>query len=224
MTPAAARRLGLLAAAVVRIWKRLYRTEVLGWEPVEEVKRQGTPIVFCLWHGSLFAPILHHANEGVVTMASRSADGEVITRMLETMNFRVARGSTGKGGGAALDEMVRIMAEEGRNGALTVDGPRGPVRTCLPGAVKLARATGAVIVPIGCESKRGRRLASWDRFHVPLPFDRVFVTHGRPFPLDPSWSDEECALRIAAAIDAAEDEAMRLAGRERPVYPPPKRR
>lgn len=219
MSPTSAKALGWLAALVVRVWFRLYRVVVVGWEPIAAEIGRGRLYAFALWHGTLFAPILHHRNVRAVTMASRSADGQVITTMLETFRYRVARGSTRKGGLKALDEMVEIMKSDRMHGALTVDGPRGPARVCQSGIVRLARETGAFILPLGCASRKNRRLRSWDRFHVPLPFDKVWVVHGEPFPLDPAWSEDEACRRIGEAIEAANREAERLAGITLPAAP-----
>jgi lysophospholipid acyltransferase (LPLAT)-like uncharacterized protein len=214
MSPSTARLVGRFASVVVRIWRALYRSRPTGYERVEQLRAEGKQFAFSLWHGTLFAPILHHAGIGAVTMASRSTDGEIITAMLGPLGYVVARGSTGrgKGGGQALEEMVEIMRNDRRDGALTVDGPRGPAHVVQPGVVRLARATGAWILPLGCASRRQRHLRSWDRFALPNLFDVVEVVHGEPFPVDESWSEEEACRRIAEAISSANREARKRAG------------
>ena len=212
MGPTTAKILGKIAGVILRIYPRFYRTTSIGWEKIEEKRREKIPLVFVLWHGELLPPILHHRTEGIVTMASRSKDGEIITAMLDTIDYRVARGSTGKGGRRALDEMAEIMTAESRDAALTVDGPRGPARIVQPGAIWLAQTTGGWIVPVGSASRRGKRFRSWDRFLIPIPFDRVFVVHGEPFPLDAKWSEEEACRIVAESIECMSREAAGMAG------------
>ncbi len=217
MRPVTARFLGRIAGILLRIYFRLYRTDSIGWDRVLEKRREGFTIVFALWHGELLTPIVLHRGEGVVTMASRSTDGEVITAMLHSINYRVSRGSTKKGGRKALEEMAEIMGTERRDGALTVDGPRGPAHVVQKGVVRLAIDTGSWIVPIGTATVKNRRLRSWDRFLVPLPFDRASVVHGEPFLLDPECDVDEACARIATAIEISTLEAERLVGRGRPA-------
>jgi lysophospholipid acyltransferase (LPLAT)-like uncharacterized protein len=164
----------------------------------------------------MFLPIQAHRNQGIVTMASQSEDGEIIARWLERNGYRVVRGSTSRGGGEALRQMVR-QVRSGRHAALTVDGPQGPPRVVQPGVVELARLTGAWILPITYASARPRFLASWDRYLVPKPLSRNLISYGETFPIPEEMSGEDAASRIGAAIDAATREADAAAG----VTPPP---
>src|SRR5499427_5046185 len=151
----------------------------------------------CLW---MLLPIQRHRRQGIVTMASRSKDGEIIALWLERNGYVVVRGSTTRGGGEALRQMVRHV-RSGRHAALTVDGPQGPPRKVRPGIVELARLTGGWILPITSSCSRPRFLASWDRYLLPLPFSRGVVAYGEPFPIPPELSDEQAADRIAEALD-----------------------
>jgi hypothetical protein len=149
-------------------------------------------------------------------MASRSKDGEIIALWLARNGYVAARGSTTRGGGTALMEML-VEMRTGRPGALTVDGPKGPPRVVQPGILRLVRETGAWILPISGASSRPRFLQSWDRFLVPGPFSRNVVTYGEPFDLPASMSDEEASRRLAEALDAATRAADEAVG----VVPPP---
>lgn len=176
-----------------------------------ELKARGVPILFALWHGRMFLSIQAHRHEGIVTMASRSKDGELIAGWLERNGYTVVRGSSTRGGSEALREMVRRV-RAGATAALTVDGPTGPPRVVQPGIVSLARLTGAWILPITFSSDRPRFLASWDRYLTALPFSKNVVLYGEPFPIDEGTSDEEAQARIGRALDQATAEADGLAG------------
>ncbi|MCA1581780.1 MAG: lysophospholipid acyltransferase family protein [Acidobacteria bacterium] len=205
--PALSRLLG----AAVRAYRGTLSVEFLRRDRYLSLQERGVPILFALWHGRMFLSIQAHRNEDIVTMASRSKDGEIIALWLERNGYRVARGSSSRAGGAALREMVREV-RRGRHAALTVDGPRGPARVVQPGAVALARLTGAWILPISFSSSRPRFLSSWDRYLLPLPLSRNVVAYGDPFPIPRELSDEEAAARIAAALDAVTAEADAAAG------------
>jgi lysophospholipid acyltransferase (LPLAT)-like uncharacterized protein len=190
--------------------------EELHAERHRDLRARGVPFAFALWHGRMVLPILVHRHEGVVTMASRSKDGEIIALWLSRNGYVPARGSTTRGGGAALLEMLQEM-RTGRPGALTVDGPKGPPRVVQPGIVRLVREAGAWVLPISGASSRPRFLRSWDRYLVPLPFSRNVVTYGEPFLLPDSLPDDEASRRIGEALDAATREADLAVG----VPPPP---
>lgn len=159
----------------------------------------------------MFLSIQAHRHEGIVTMASRSKDGEIIAGWLESNGYSVVRGSSTRGGSQALREMV-LRVRSGRAAALTVDGPTGPPRRVQPGIVQLARLTGGWILPITYSSRRPHFLSSWDRYLLPRPFSRNVVVYGEPFPIDSGVSDREAQRRIAASLDDVTHEADRTTG------------
>ena len=206
-----ARLVSRLAGAVLSLHRATLKTRRVHFDRYIALKARGVPILFALWHGRMFLSIQAHRHEGIVTMASRSKDGEIIAQWLERNGYEVVRGSSTRGGSEALREMVRRV-RSGKTAALTVDGPTGPARVVQPGIVHLARLTGGWILPITFSSDRPRFLHSWDRYLTPLPFSKNVVLYGEPFPVDATASDEEAGSRIAAALDRATAEADGLAG------------
>ena len=212
----ASRALSPLVGGAVAIHRATLRVERLHFERYLELKSRGVPILFALWHGRMYLSIQAHRKEGIATMASRSEDGEVITRWLVRNGYRVVRGSTTRGGSSALKELVREV-RAGRAGALTVDGPKGPARVVQPGIVQLARLTGGWVLPITYSSARPRFLQSWDRYLLPKPFSRTVVLYGKGFPIPRELPEEDAVSRIAAALDAITREGDEAMG----VTPPP---
>lgn len=213
MTPS--RILSRLAGALLFLHRATLRVERLHFDRYLALKARGVPILFALWHGRMFLSIQAHRREGIVTMASRSEDGEIIAGWLERNGYSVVRGSTTRGGSEALREMVRRI-RSGRSGALTVDGPTGPPREVQPGIVQLARMTGGWILPITSSSRRPRFLRSWDRYLLPMPFSKNVVLYGEPFPIEADVTDPAAQARIAKALDDSTREADGAAG----VVPP----
>ena len=203
--------LSRLLGAAIALHHATLKVEQLHQERYLGMKERRVPILFALWHGRMYLSIQAHRGQGIVTMASQSKDGELITEWLERNGYVVVRGSTTRGGGQALREMVR-QVRSGRNAALTVDGPKGPARVVQPGVVQLARLTGAWVLPITSSSSRPRFLASWDRYLLPGPFSRNVVGYGEPFALPDDGSDEAAIARIASALDVATAEADAAAG------------
>jgi len=202
-------------SALLRGLALTWRTEAVHAELYERLKASGDPMVFALWHGRMLLPIWRHRGEGIATMASKSADGEVIARWLAKHGYLPVRGSTNKGGARGIVQLSRHM-EQGHAAALTVDGPKGPPRLVQEGIITLARRAGAWILPVSAGASRPRFLRSWDRYLVPKSFSRNLVVYGEPLRVGNETNAEACG-RIRDGIDAVTAEADRLAG----IVPPP---
>jgi lysophospholipid acyltransferase (LPLAT)-like uncharacterized protein len=195
-----------LLGTSVALLRPTLRVEQLHSERYLDLQASRIPIIFSLWHGRMFLPIEVHRRQGIVTMASQSVDGDIVTYWLENNGYLVVRGSTAQGGSAALRGMVRHV-RSGHDVALTVDGPKGPARVVQPGVVRLARLTGACILPVSSSSSWPLFLASWDRYLVPKPFSRNFVAYGEPISIGDNISDETALSKIRTAIEVATREA-----------------
>jgi lysophospholipid acyltransferase (LPLAT)-like uncharacterized protein len=104
-------------------------------------------------------------------LLSRHRDAEVLSYIAYHMGFDFVRGSTNRGGVAAL----RQLLDKSRHMhlAITPDGPRGPRRQLAPGPIFLASKLGIPLVAMGVGYHRPWRAGSWDRFAVPRPFSRA---------------------------------------------------
>lgn len=174
----------------------------------------GERCIFALWHARLLSLVYTHRRRSVAVLISRHRDGELIARVVEHLGYTTARGSSTRGGEDGTREMLRHAGNQ-RMLAITPDGPRGPAERVKPGLVYLASRTGFPVLPVAAAARRAWRLASWDRFHVPQPFTRLFVAYGDPLLVPPRLSDEEAEdwrTRIEAAIRAVTREVDDLAG------------
>jgi hypothetical protein len=164
------------------------------------------------WHAGLLPLTYAHRGTGGAVLISRHADGELIARTIEHLGFVTARGSSTRGGGRGMLDLL-ARAAEGRDIGITPDGPRGPARRFKPGAIRLASRSGVPLVPIGVAARHERRLRSWDRFRLPAPFTRVALVYGPaervPPDLDEAQLEGWCA-RAGAAVDRATAEAEAL--------------
>lgn len=204
--------LGFPLFLLIVLWRATLRIRLVGRENREAIERAGRPVLHAIWHQRMVAGILRFPYTGTVTMASRSSDGDVIAGFLFWWGFRAVRGSSSRGGGEALTEMVESLRGTTRWAALTPDGPRGPARRCKLGVLRLAEELDAPIMPVGTSSTRPRFLRSWDRYLLPMPFSRCAVVFGEGLRRAEGESDEAFLARVDAAIDARTDEADRLCG------------
>lgn len=181
-----------LGAWVLRLLATTWRVRTVNGEPLDAARQSGQRVLFALWHGELLPLLWHQRGRGVAVVISEHRDGEIIARIAESLGYRTVRGSSSRGASRALLGLARAI-DEGSDGAITPDGPRGPAHVFASGAAVAAQRTGVPIVPIRASASRAWRLRSWDRFLIPKPFARVTVTMG---PLTPVIADSP---RAAAA-------------------------
>lgn len=132
----------------------------------------------------MFIPVWIHRKDGITALVSESRDGEAVTQLVKAIGYDTIRGSSTRGGRAALKAMI----DRGRNGsdlAIMVDGPRGPIYEPKAGTLAIARSAGATIVPTLGTASAYWQLASWDRFQVPKPFSRCVIGYGEPLLYHP---------------------------------------
>lgn len=169
-----------------------------GTEHIEPY-REGVPVVFTLWHGRLLPCTHAHRGEGIAALISQHRDGEYIARVVERWGFETVRGSSRRGGTSALRELVRRV-RRGTSLAITPDGPTGPRERMKIGALHVARATGAPLIPVGGGADRGWLISSWDRFLVPKPFSRIHIVYGEPLFV-PRDADERALTELAGEME-----------------------
>lgn len=127
--------------------------------------------VYAVWHECALAAGFYRGRP-LHALASRSFDGELISRVLDRLGWlRTVRGSSSRGGSAGLKDLDACL-KRGEHVLLTVDGPRGPRRVAKDGALQLARLGGHPVVPVAFACRPAWRLGSWDRMVVPPPFSR----------------------------------------------------
>jgi len=200
-----------LGYPVIRALTSTWTWKVSGAEHVDAITNAGHHPILALWHGRILAATPYFANRGIVAMASENFDGEWIARLLGKFGYGAARGSTSRGGPAALRQLVRDVKAHGV--AFTLDGPRGPVEVAQPGAVWLAKATGQPLLPFHSEAASSWTLNSWDRTQIPKPFTKVAMAIAEPIYVPRDAGDrvmEESRTKLVASLAEAQSECNRL--------------
>lgn len=197
------RWLPVLASGLIRTLRLTLR---LTWENdnvVRGLHGAGRPYVHAFFHDQLLLMTYSYLGQSygrtLAVLSSRHRDGDYVSRTLERFGHVMVRGSTGRGGAAALVEMIRHL-RAGRDAAFATDGPRGPRHHVQIGVVEAARLGRAPIVPVAFAASRGSRLRSWDRFLVPRPFARGVFVYGDPIPVD-ARADRDTMERIRADLE-----------------------
>ena len=144
----------------------------------------------------------------MTVLISRNRDGRLIADIVRRWDVRTVAGSSEhkpgtktKGGAVALRSLLAAL-RDGHVVTITPDGPRGPRRHLQPGVARLAALSGAPVVAVAASCGPKRRLGSWDRMTLPLPFGRGCIICSSP--IDVGARNWEAAMPlIAAALDRA---------------------
>ncbi len=183
-----------VAAMFTSVLSRTLRFTQEGLEECEQIRQQGAKFVVPLWHDELF-PLIHlHRNQGVVAVVSQSQDGEFLSQVMARFGFKLARGSSRRGGTEALIAARKEMREHSADVVFTVDGPRGPRHKVKKGAIFMAAKTRAHLVPLRVFMSRSFVFQkAWDKFQLPLPGAHCRVVYGQPYLVPEHFSGEEMA-------------------------------
>lgn len=183
------------------------RIETSGEEAHRRLREAGKPVILLIWHGRILMAPWFFRKRGIMPLVSPSGDGEFIARITGGWGYKNLRGSSSHAIVKAWGAMLRELRAGGEL-IIVPDGPRGPDRILKPGCVRLARETGAALVPVTFAASRPKFLGSWDRFMLIRPFSRVRAAFGAPLFVDAATEDPDTACRrVQAACLALEKEA-----------------
>jgi lysophospholipid acyltransferase (LPLAT)-like uncharacterized protein len=192
MTDPTARSLAALFRGLAATW----RFEVRGGHHFDRVA--GGPFVFALWHHTLLPLLWWHRSRGITLLVSEHRDGALVAHAAARMGYRLARGSSTRGGVAGYRGLLRALAS-GSAVAVTPDGPAGPAGVVKPGVVRAARHARVPILPVTARVGRPWQLRSWDRLVVPRPFSRIVVEYGAPRV--PAADPSTASVALGRALD-----------------------
>ena len=202
--PFLVRVLTLLLGSTMRI------TEEGSREASPKIRKSGRAI-YAFWHSRILMPVYYYRNTGINCLVSVGKDGEYISRMMNKMGYGTVRGSSSREGVKALILLKRGLAE-GRDAAITPDGPKGPKQEAKGGAIVLSKLTGVPIYPLGFDASRKIVLKSWDNFIIPLPFSRGVFFWGNPITV-PAGADEALMEKKRMELQAEMDRVALEAGK-----------
>ncbi len=202
--------LSRIGATYIRFVHATTRWNYVNREAPAQRISAGEPFVLAAWHGRI--GMLVYTFEGPAPqmhpLISDHRDGELITRTIEHFGYRTIRGSSNdekkgkdKGGARALRQMVKAL-RSGEYVCVTPDGPRGPRMRMKEGLLTLAYLSKAPIVPVAYSVKRRIVLNSWDRFIVPLPFNRGIIVWGDPMHFDRPDDESSSTYHLRSMEDA----------------------
>jgi lysophospholipid acyltransferase (LPLAT)-like uncharacterized protein len=218
-------RLRHLACWIIHWYIRLVyatnRWSIEGAEHPRRLSHEGRTFIAAFWHGRLLMmPLAWHQLTTFHMLISAHPDGRIIAGAMTYFGIETIAGSTRRGGSAALRTMLKRL-QEGDCVGITPDGPRGPAMNVSVGIVNIARRARVPIVPITYATSRRRMLATWDRFHLALPFGRGVYLWGEPIEiaadLDETGLERARCLVETRMVDMVHEAERRVGHRELPL-------
>jgi lysophospholipid acyltransferase (LPLAT)-like uncharacterized protein len=170
-------------------------------------------VIGAFWHACILPATYYFRARGVAVMVSSSFDGELISRVLHRLGYRVVRGSSTRGAVRGLLGM-REQAEQEATTSFAADGPKGPRFVAKPGPLLLARSTQQPIYCFHLAPLRAWQLNTWDRLLIPKPFTRVHLRWSQRIEVPAGAGRQEMKALYAqmqAALEAVRLEAERRA-------------
>jgi hypothetical protein len=163
----------LAGSTAVRTWMDTLDYRVVFYDPdVDPASpRCRGQKIYVFWHEYILFPLAMRGHCNLAMLLSRHRDAEVLSYVAYHMGFEFVRGSTNRGGVAALRQLLDKSRR--MHLAITPDGPRGPRRQLAPGPIYLASKLGIPLVAMGVGYNRPWRVGSWDRFAIPRPCSRA---------------------------------------------------
>lgn len=193
---------------------------------VNEIK-QGKPVIISFWHNRLLMIpfIAMNAKKSVpshefMTLASKHGDGKFVGVTMQKLGMVSILGSSKDGRkssrGIDIGSFKRIFTgfKNGQSLGMTPDGPRGPSQKINGELVNIARISGAAILPTSYSASRHKKLRTWDRLMIPLPFSKlVFAFDDAVIRVDKNANEEEIKKLIVfteSRMNDIQDKADKL--------------
>ena len=187
----------------------LFKIQEIFTRIIEVNNPRKKPCIYAMWHAHQFC--IHGLPDrgNVNVLISRSRGGQVIADVVEKWGFKTIRGSKGKKGAVEASMQMLAALKNNENCAMMVDGPKGPPRIVKDGVIKLAKLSGAPIVPIYWHSKNFTwvKFPSWDEMRSPIFATNMVNLYGEPLYVAPDGDEEEARLKLQKSFEELEKQA-----------------
>jgi lysophospholipid acyltransferase (LPLAT)-like uncharacterized protein len=201
---------GFLAASTIRAWMSTLDYKAAFYDPtIDPVdERNRGQMIYIFWHENILFPLYLRGYCNLAMLLSRHRDADLLSEVANRLGFEFVRGSTGRGGGTALRELLRKSRH--MNLTITPDGPRGPRRVLAPGPIYLSSKLSLPLVALGLGYDRPWRFRSWDRFALPRPHSRARAVVSPPMIIPPDLDRdgvEHYRLQVEQMLNRLTNEA-----------------
>ena len=177
--------------------------------------KESTPCIYVMWHHDQFCIYGVQNKEKTSILISNSSDGDIVAYSCEGLGFKTVRGSSKRRGAIQSTMKMVELLKQGECVAIMVDGPNGPLHRVKNGVVRIAKLSGAPIVPMGwyCKQANFVHLPSWDKMTAPIGHCNIVNLYGEPIyvPEDITLEQEtEYRQKIKDALDNIQEQLPKL--------------
>jgi hypothetical protein len=174
------------------------------------------PVILSHWHGDEMVLAFAARRYRIITIVSKSKDGEIMNTFLKLNGGHTVRGSSSKGGAEALRALVTQVKKCKFNVSFAVDGPKGPIYQVKPGVFQFQRLTkmNPTLYAAGIACDRYWRInKSWNKTIIPKPFAMVVIhwlDSGLVVGEDQDPRNPELASRLSYALHQSRLDAQKI--------------
>lgn len=140
-------------------------------------------VIYVFWHEHIGVVLPTWGHTAATILCSQHRDGEWVNQFAEAMGLHIVRGSSSRGGSAAIRQLKKNSKFSSI--VITPDGPRGPRREMALGPIYMASILKMPIVPVAVGISKAHRLNTWDKFAIPTPMSRVRIIAGPKIKIQP---------------------------------------
>ena len=160
------------------------------------------PIIYAIWHCHVFfLPLVRlYARKPISVLLSSHRDAQIVGVAARMRGLELVEGSSTRGGTRAYRQLLALL-RGGDSVCITPDGPKGPALKLKAGIVQLAQKSGCAVVPVAAACTRMRRIKTWDRTLLPLPFGRCVLELGPPIYLSAESPLDDQLGQLATALN-----------------------
>jgi len=163
----------------------------VGREHLDALRDSNQNWIYSIWHNNILFGALLLKNQNLVSIVSSSEDGRIAANVLDLMGYQTLSGSTSRGGAKVMFSMIKEI-RSGKCGAITPDGPRGPIYELQKGIISIAQKTGVPLVPFHVEATKQKIFdKSWDKHKFPKPFSTIIIRVGKPYQVPEKLSKNQ---------------------------------
>lgn len=174
------------------------------------------PTILSHWHGDEMVLAQTAGRYRVLTIVSKSQDGEIMNTFFRLNGGYTVRGSSSKGGAEALKALVTQSKKSNLNVSFAVDGPKGPIYEVKPGVFQFQRLLKSqkpiFAAGIACNSY-WRLEKSWNKTLIPKPFAKIVIhwlDSGLVITKEQDPRDPQFALYLKNALHQSQAEAQKI--------------
>jgi len=178
-SPLLARIIARLFGSYLRLCNATTTWQIDGLQDLQTDLADG-PVLLVMWHErSVMGPVHWPVQHGQLSsLYARSAIGRVSGAMQRQFGLRPMQMSHKTSNVAASRQILRRV-RDGISIGMTGDGPLGPALVVNDAPLDWARAMQRPVYAYAFATSRHRRLGSWDRMIMPLPFTTGTISFQR---------------------------------------------